>query len=180
LAREHSEWVNQTLTRMNPDERWLDFTLAEGLQSVCKKLGLPCDTERHEQPYLVGRLFLLPLSGESLREYMTSPDDTQRPLEFLTPALWLLWFTKVCEIAITLDQAELPMEERMKLAIPEIANVGARMLAFAWPDGGVGRIKAFQLNCEYLESTSGLFDLDSGQLTDPDAAAMWTFLKGKG
>ena len=178
VAKENCEWVNQTLAQMDPDERWSGLTLADGLQSVCRKLGLPCDTGRHEQPHMLRRLFLLPLSGESLREYMTSPDDPQRPLEFLTPALWLLWFTKVGEIAITLDQAELSMEERIKWALPDLRIVGHRMLAFAWPEGVFSRIESFELTCEVLESTSGLLDLDTGLLVDPQAAALRAFLKG--
>lgn len=178
VAKENCEWVNQTLAQMDPDERWSGLTLADGLQSVCRTLGLPCDTGRHEQPHMLRRLFLLPLSGESLREYMTSPDDPQRPLEFLTPALWLLWFTKVGEIAIKLDQAELPMEERIKWALPDLRIVGLRMLAFAWPEGVFTRIEAFDSICEVLESTSGLLDMDRGVLVDPEAATMRAYLKG--
>lgn len=179
VAKENCEWANETLARLNPDESWSDWTLAEGLQSVCETLGLPCDPGRNEQPYMLRKLFLLPLSGESLREYRTSSDDAQRPLEFLTPELWLLWCTKLFEIAATLDEAGVQMAERMKWAVAELRIVGYRMLAFAWPESTLSRIDVFKSLCDDLEVTSGLWDLASGQLTDPDTAALRAYLKGK-
>lgn len=178
VANENCEWANQTLSSIDPYERWCRFTLAQGLQIVCKRLGLPCDADRHDQPHLLRQLFLPPLSGESLRDYMTSPNDPQRPLEFLTPVLWLLWFTKVCEIADLYEDAGVPMEERMKRAVPDLRIVGYRMLAFAWPESAFSRIETLTSLCDYLKVTSGLFDMESGLLTDPEAAALRELQEG--
>jgi hypothetical protein len=165
-AKSELDFGIQLLSKVDPHERWTPEILSESLADICRLFGLPPDAKRNQQPTDLRLAIGVPLSGASLLEYLNDPFDPERPLEWLTPELLVLWIRWLKKKAEQYQAEGVPIEDRMTLLAPEFKLVGMRLLALTCPEGLSGRLKALFDVCDYLKFTSGCHDLVSGHLTD--------------
>lgn len=176
-AQELQYSVVGILNKVDPHERWHPFTLDELMGEPCVLLGLPSRADIHQQPTDLRLAFPAPLNGASLNEYMTDPFDVERPLEWLTPELLLMWRQRLIDLANMQISEGLDAEERMRFAATFLKEVGLRLLAFTCPEVIGCRAKTLMDQCNWLKYTRGCFNLQSGALTDEgrEVAAMREF-----
>lgn len=177
-AEVETQYVRDLVAKIDRHEPWSSSTLEDGLSDICRLIGLPGYPSRHEQPALLRQMFTPPLTPMSLHEYMHDPMDSQRPLEYMTPEMVILWLGKARRLANQLVSVGVPVEDRMRIAALDLQVIGIRMLVWMWPEGVVGRIRSLWDVSNFLRHTSGLFDPESGVLTDPEIAAEREFKGG--
>lgn len=165
-AKAELDFAIQLLSKVDPHERWTPETLSVSLADICRLFGLPPDAKRNQQPTDLRLAIGVPLSGASLLEYLNDPFDPERPLEWLTPELFVLWARWLKKKGEQYQTEGVPIADRMELVAPEMQVVGIRLLAFTCPEGLSARFNALFDVCDYLKFTSGCHDLVSGHLTD--------------
>lgn len=181
-AKAELDFTIQLLSKVDPHERWTPETLSVSLADICRLFGLPPDAKRNQQPTDLRLAIGVPLSGASLLEYLNDPFDPERPLEWLTPELLVLWIRWLKKKAEQYQAEGVPIEDRMTLLAPELKLVGMRLLALTCPEGLSARFNALFDVCDYLKFTSGCHDLVSGHLTDDgrEVATMREFNMNEG
>lgn len=158
--------VIETLSKVDKHERWSPDILVQGLEQTCRDLDLPANVRLHQQPMDLLLLFGVPLGGQSLHEYLNDPFDIRRPLEILTPELYLHFLRWLARKAAECRRLGISEGKCMQWIAPELKMVGMRLLAFTCTEGLAGRLEAVMAGSDYLKFTSGCFDSTSGALTD--------------
>lgn len=155
---------------LNPAEKWNPLELDLTVRDVCRRLGLPDNPDRHETPHHFFRMFPIPWAGSRLDEYRTDPFDPARPLEFLTPLLFILWLKWLNVRIREWEDSGLKLSDHFETFLLEVHIVGLKLLAFTYPDGASGRISALRESREYLSNIHGLLDLKTDVLLDRNEA----------
>lgn len=165
-ATRHLETVENQLSEVDPyDSHFAKQMVMSSISNACCKLGMPCDPMRHEQPYLVLKLFPAPIASLSLYELAKCPVDTERPMEPLTPIMLLLWEIKLHECVDQYLAIKCSTDDAMRGVVLDMKRVGFKLIAFMWSDSVRSEGEQLLFYGEYLTFTRGCFDLESGELT---------------